>query len=696
MRDSLISLPSEYVYALDIGTRNVVGVIATMQQGKLVLIDYCSKAHPQRAMYDGQIHEIDAVAKIVREVTDELEQRSGFKISNVSIAAAGRALVTKHVSISKVLDPNMEITKNFLDVLEISAIQEAQAKMEEDENASDSSMKQVKYFCIGYSVTKYFIDAVEIKNPIDHRGEEIKLELILTFLPQSVVDSLYKVIEKTGLFVKNITLEPIAAIKISIPDKFRLLNLALVDVGAGTSDIAITKDGTIFSYGMIDVAGDEITEAIVKEYLVDFDVAEHLKKEIANPQIEKHKYVDILGFEATVEKSVLIDKLSALLEEMAKKVADAIMEANADIAVSAVFLIGGGCQFPTFKELLAKYLSLPEQRVAIKDIGSYSEFVSGAEQISGPENVTPFGIALHSIQNEFNDFLQIQVNDMPIRLFNSKRMKVSDALAMAGFKPRQLIATKGEGLEFFVNNALIKIGGNHGEMAKIYVNGSTARLDTVIKNKDYIHVVPATAGKEIRLNYYDYLEPQKYVFLVDKPIFLKYNIMVNSTAYEKSKDDLIKNNDEISYDELKTLGDLLEYAGIREKVLVNKKEVETTYLLKHEDVISFAENGSDLSMGSESSTDGDSNKEDSIKEDSNKKDSIKADFVYEYDFVVNGKKVAVKNNKKSMIFVDIFNYIDFDVENTKGRVVIRLNGEPVRYTDEIKSGDSIEIICEDF
>lgn len=689
MMDHLIPLPNEYVYALDIGTRNVVGVIATMQQDKLKLIDYCSMAHPQRAMYDGQIHEIDAVAKIVRDVTDTLEQKSGFKISNVSIAAAGRALITKHVSISKPMDASVEITRNFLDVLEISAIQEAQEKMEQAGDLPEQKPGQIKYFCIGYSVTKYFIDEVEIKNPIDHRGEEIRLEMILTFLPQSVVDSLYKVIQKSGLFVRNITLEPIAAIKISIPDKFRLLNLALVDIGAGTSDIAITKDGSIFSYGMIDVAGDEITEAIVKQYLVDFDVAETLKKEIANPQIEKHKYVDILGFEATIEKTKLIENLTPLLEEMAKKITDGIMEANANIGVSAVFLIGGGCQFPTLKELLAKHLSLPEQRVAIKDISSYSDFVTGAEQISGPENVTPFGIALHSMQNESNDFLQIQVNDTPIRLFHSKRMKVSDALAMAGFKPRQLIAARGESLEFYVNGTLNKIGGNHGEPAKIYVNGALAKLDTLIKNKDYIYVIPATVGKEIKLRYYDYLEPERCVFLVDKPIFLKYNIMVNSTEYDNNRKEYIKSKDEICYEQIKTLEELLKFSGIDEKVLVNQNEVEMSYLLKHEDVISFADRSENSAKYLDEANDPNSDQ-------STVQTEPKKDLIYEYDFVVNGKKILVQSAKASMIFVDIFNYIDFDVEQTKGRVVIKLNGAPVKYTDEIKSGDSIEITCEEF
>lgn len=53
----------------------------------------------------------------------------------------------------------------------------------------------------------------------------------------------------------NLTLEPIAAIQVAIPEMYRMLNIALVDVGAGTSDISVTRDGSIIAYGMIPIAG---------------------------------------------------------------------------------------------------------------------------------------------------------------------------------------------------------------------------------------------------------------------------------------------------------------------------------------------------------------------------------------------------------------------------------------------------------
>src|SRR5690625_5757039 len=75
----------------------------------------------------------------------------------------------------------------------------------------------------------------------------------------------------------------------------RKLNVALIDIGAGTSDIAITNYGTVTGYSMVPIAGDEITEAISNEYILDFKVAEQAKQKIVmNNQAEVK---DILGFE---------------------------------------------------------------------------------------------------------------------------------------------------------------------------------------------------------------------------------------------------------------------------------------------------------------------------------------------------------------------------------------------------------------
>lgn len=96
-------------------------------------------------------------------------------------------------------------------------------------------------------------------------------------MPEEVVDGLYEAVEYAGLNVASLTLEPIAAMNIAIPEQYRLLNIGLIDVGAGTSDICLTKDGCIIAYGMIPCAGDEITECIAKLTLLILILLKRLK-----------------------------------------------------------------------------------------------------------------------------------------------------------------------------------------------------------------------------------------------------------------------------------------------------------------------------------------------------------------------------------------------------------------------------------
>ena len=153
---------------------------------------------------------------------------------------------------------------------------------------------------------KYQLNGYDINNLEGHKASKISVELIATFLPEEVVDGLYEAVEYAGLNVASLTLEPIAvkpktAMNIAIPEQYRLLNIGLVDVGAGTSDICLTKDGCIIAYGMIPCAGDEITECIAKTYLVDFNTAEKIKMSASTKKKGLVTFKDIMGITQKVD-----------------------------------------------------------------------------------------------------------------------------------------------------------------------------------------------------------------------------------------------------------------------------------------------------------------------------------------------------------------------------------------------------------
>ena len=105
-----------------------------------------------------------------------------------------------------------------------------------------------------------------------------------------------------------------------------MLNIALVDVGAGTSDISITKDGSIIAYGMIPYAGDEITEVIVQHYLVDFNMAEHIK--LASTVDDEVEFEDIMSITHRVPSKEVWELVAPVVDKLAKGVAEKIIDLN--------------------------------------------------------------------------------------------------------------------------------------------------------------------------------------------------------------------------------------------------------------------------------------------------------------------------------------------------------------------------------
>ncbi len=699
---------SEVIFALDIGTRNVVGTLAKRINGVYTVLDYEIMAHPERSMFDGQIHDIDKVAKVIKHVKHSLELRNEMTLKKVAIAAAGRALKTTRVEVSMEIDYSKEINKEVIDSLEMEGIQKAQEDL-----ALQSNRHEPKYYCVGYSVIHYYLDESLIMNPKGHRGNVLSATLIATFLPHIVVDGLYSAVSKADLEVLSMTLEPIAAINVAIPENVRLLNLALVDVGAGTSDIAITKDGAIASYGMVALAGDEITETLAKEYLLNFDAAERLKMDLCHKDM--HEFTDVIGMPHLYSTNEIMERLNPVVTTITEEIAKTIIAYN-DKAPSAVFCIGGGCQIPGFTEAIAKSLGLQKERAVIKGTEHLEKLVFEGSALKGPEYITPIGIGVTAFIEKEHDFLQVSVNDNMIRLFNSKALTVSDALVLVGFSARKLIAPRGEAVPYKLNGTPQVIYGEYGEPAKIYVNGVLASLDTKLKNKDAIFIEEAVAGQSRSVRISEVAKWDEKILINDVAVSMFKSVQVNGNS--GSLDQTIQAGDEICIFYREQLSEWLEQFAAdfdNSKVTLNQYDVFRDQAVKAGDVLTILPKHSDKPGDQFNSEELDEfETEEMLIEEIKSVEktalaslespqfhfektpaadlkNIEMNLNLEYSFIVNGKNVKVSNRNRPMMYVDIFDYINFDLKQAKGMLDLKLNGERAKYTDDIKTGDIIEI-----
>lgn len=468
------------IFALDIGTRSVVGVILEKRDDSHYSIaDLLIEEHKERAMVDGQIHNVLHVAEVIQHIKIKLEESHG-PLTHVNVAAAGRSLKTESGSALLNIKKHAALTEDDIHRLELAAVQNAQEQLIYHQDGKIAS----HYYCVGYSVLHYYIDDQEIGSLIDQQGEEIKIEVIATFLPRVVVESLIASLKRADLTINGLTLEPIAAINALIPATMRRLNVALVDIGAGTSDIAITDDNTVVAYGMVPTAGDEITEALCDHYLLDFPVAEKIKRELLTK--DTVKIADILGFEQIIASAEAIEHIKPAIENLAGSITNKILHLNSNRAPKAVLLVGGGSLTPLLEKELAERLELPLNRVAVRGIDAIP-LLNTDNTTRSPELVTPIGIAIAAEHSPIK-YVTVMVNGQTVRLFEVKEMTVADALLAANVQAKKLYGKPGLGLAVTVNGQQILIPGELGSPTTILVNGKIASMKHPIQNGDILEL----------------------------------------------------------------------------------------------------------------------------------------------------------------------------------------------------------------
>ncbi len=482
-------LPRQAVFALDIGTRSIIGMVGVPDGDRMQIVAIEQIEHTKRAMIDGQIENIDQVAKVAAMVKERLEKKLGCKLSRVAVAAAGRSLRTESVSFEMALAQVRRIDAELVSRLEAGAISEAEKAFfsrEPEEN-------EQRFYLVGYSVSRYYLDDYILSSLVDHNGRVLKADVIATFLPSEVVESLYAAMHKIDLEISSLTLEPIAAINAAIPPGIRLLNLALVDIGAGTSDIAVCRDGYITGYTMAVQAGDELTESIMKTYLVDFATAERIKFAVGGT--EPIRYIDIMGFEQTLTREELAKGMKPAVDSLCEEICKKILEANGGVP-SAVFLAGGGSLFPGLPEGIVERLHMDAKRVAIAGRNFGANAWSDEYELENPEYATPLGIVISAGLNMINDSFRIFLNGEPAKLFRSGTFTVMNILMMNGYSYQDMMGKSGQNLVVRLNGQRQVFYGEKAEPCILRLNGEDAQLSDMVRAGDQLTFTPVQHGTD--------------------------------------------------------------------------------------------------------------------------------------------------------------------------------------------------------
>lgn len=729
------------VFGLDIGTRNVVGTVGYQTDDKeFVVTAQYVREHETRAMLDGQIHDIGRVAKTIKEVKDELEKQTGQPLEEVCIAAAGRVLKTVTTHVEYEYAQESVVTGEDVHTLNLLGIEKAQEALKE---VNDTSYK---FYCVGYSTVKFFLNDEVFISLEGHKANKIGEDIIVTFLPEDVVDGLYAAVGQAGLSVANMTLEPIAAINVAIPENYRMLNIALVDVGAGTSDISITRDGSIIAYGMIPHAGDEMTEVIVQHFLVDFNMAESIK--LQSTTSDTVTYKDIMSIEHTIPAQDVWDVAAPVVDNIAQEVSAKIRELNGDKTVSACFVVGGGGKIHGFTEKLAEDLDLPEERVALRGEEVLGDVTFEQEDIKkDPLLVTPIGICLN-YYDQRNNFIMVRFNGERIKLYDNNRLTIVDAALQAGFPNDELFPKRGTPINFTVNGVARLVRGEAGEGAVVTMNGKPASINTPLEPNSEIVIEPSTAGEaaEYKISQLDEYNHSVITFIINGrkvscPRFVQVNGRLEPEDYSIRENDVIETRNYYTVRQIAQFMDLV--IDTDQMIFVNNEEADLDTLVYENFSVEWktdeygvaridnnnyndtqesdSDDASVLAEQDANSTESDNTvtrtseqmmnqvldelhdefakeaEASAVPENELPKNDIQEE-IHEEDssentvtVIVNGEPVEL-SGKDTYIFVDIFTHISFDLQAGKGRAIATvINGRDAQFSEELHEGDQIEL-----
>ena len=373
-------MPKEYkdlVVGLDIGTAKVMVVVAEVLPGGELKLAGLGIA-PSNGLKRGVVVNIDATVQSIQQALKEAELMADCKISRVYTGITGSHIRGINSS-GMVAVKDKEVTP--ADVARV--VETARAI----NISSDQRLLLVE-------PQEFVIDGQDVKEPIGMSGMRLEAKVHIVTGAQSAAENIIKCVRRCGLEVDQLMLNPLASSQAVLTEDERELGVVLVDIGAGTTDVAIFTNGAIRHTAVIPIAGDLITSDIAMALRTPTKDAEDIKVEngyakqlLADPETQ----VEVPGLgdrgPRMLSKQALAGVIEPRIEEIFSLVQQVVRESGyEEVLSSGVVLTGGSAVMPGMVELGEDIFLKPVRR----GIPKYSSALS--DMVAQPRAATVMGL----------------------------------------------------------------------------------------------------------------------------------------------------------------------------------------------------------------------------------------------------------------------------------------------------------------
>ena len=405
----------QHVVALDIGTEYVKALIANVHGSTISIVGFGKVRQGLQDMQAGAIADIGAVTTNCDQALAIAEEQAGVVGTQVVIGIAGELVkgATHSVKVSrkdasKPLDD--EEVKKIIRLVQARALERAK-----DQLCLELGRKDVEVRMVNSALVRMQIDGYDITNPIGFQGKEVMVQLYTAFAPMIHIGALERVAETLDLDLLAVAAEPFAVARAVVgDDQNNKTNAVVMDVGGGTTDIAVLSDGGVMGTKMFGIGGRAFTRSIERHMGVTYAQAEAIKLGLGGDRVPHQKVPSI---EAAINKtlSVWINGVELALSEF-----------TVDTLPHRILLCGGGSSLDMLVESLQSahwYKSLPMtnkpqiEHIEIAQIFSVTDATDSLEDHTfitamgllrvGADTLNNGSASVKKVKNKINKLLKV-------------------------------------------------------------------------------------------------------------------------------------------------------------------------------------------------------------------------------------------------------------------------------------------------
>ncbi len=384
-------MASDIVVSVDIGTTKIVCLVAQeTEQGKINILGIGQADTPENGVLRGAIANVPKTAEAIRKAVDIAQKQANITIQKVFVGIAGQHIQAEQRQTTKArTNPEKDISQQDIDIL-----------MEEVSRLAKKPEEEVLHII----PQEYMIDVdMDIKDPIGMCGTKITGNYLVVSGSSTSIRNLERCVEVAGLENVGTVLEPIASAHCALTKEEKEAGMLLIDMGGGTTNLAVYYDGILRDVFVVPFGGEIITNDIKKHFKIINTQAELIKTSFGSA-LEPRKEEDIIlpgineeSPEKHVSKKELSQVIQARLEEIVDMIFTRLVANGNDRLIVGVSLTGGGSLLQLVGTFIHQRYELNVRMVKASQYAFLEE--KSKEKVDSPIYSTALGLALEAIRH---------------------------------------------------------------------------------------------------------------------------------------------------------------------------------------------------------------------------------------------------------------------------------------------------------